>query len=60
MGAILALSQYLHKQVWRLKDADLLMSSSEVPKCDFKNKSECVINWLPLIQSYALSSFEIT
>lgn len=60
MEAILALSQYLHKQVWRLKGTDLLMSSSEVPKCDFKNKSECVINWLLLIQSFALSDFEIT
>lgn len=60
MGAILTLSQYLHKQVWRLKGADLLMSSSEVSKCDFKNKSECVINCLPLIQSFALSDFEIT
>ena len=60
MEAILALSQYLHKQVRRLKGTDLLMSSSEVPKCDFKNKSECVINWLLLIQSFALSDFEIT
>lgn len=59
-GSHFSFIQYLHKQVWRLKGADFLMSSSGVPKCDFKNKSECVINWLPLIQSFALSDFEIT
>jgi hypothetical protein len=49
MEAILPSSLYLYKWALRLKGTNLQMFSSEVAKCDFKNKSEYVINWLLLI-----------